>query len=230
MTEDIVQLEFLRPDGILITQFLDFQNQVQIYRLMILAEEEQLTVMPSVPYQTVCFVMKLGKEDFIAADAIAKLRQKNPHTIRIPEEDAGRTNSTFDYVIDQNKSGIISGLIGATCRVGASVYAQESDLKFWAALHTSPEEALRVLDAVKHAPVNNKKSCWQTDANASASTSGCACHMRFCIAWYPCGLKFCRGHDSSGKALSYRCGIKTYQRCLHFNYPVDQREYCPWDE
>ena len=30
---------------------------------------------PQVPYQTVCFVMKVSKQDFIAADAIAKLRQ-----------------------------------------------------------------------------------------------------------------------------------------------------------
>lgn len=33
------------------------------------------SVTTQVPYQTICFVTKLSKQDFIAADAIAKLRQ-----------------------------------------------------------------------------------------------------------------------------------------------------------
>ena len=42
ITGDTVQLEFLKADGTLVTQFLDFQKGVQIYRLMILYEEEQV--------------------------------------------------------------------------------------------------------------------------------------------------------------------------------------------
>ena len=37
---DTVQLHFQRADGTVIQLFLDFQKEVQIYRLMILPEEE----------------------------------------------------------------------------------------------------------------------------------------------------------------------------------------------
>lgn len=149
---DTVELHFQKADGTIVQLFLDFQKEVQIYRLMILSEEEwephqvffyhddyflsdnsfknslsmqfKILYLPAFSckvtstfvlflysslqqqfnpasiggphhhqssssssssshfqfghhqqYQTVCFVMKLAKQDFIAADAIAKLRQ-----------------------------------------------------------------------------------------------------------------------------------------------------------
>ncbi|MPC30016.1 Out at first protein [Portunus trituberculatus] len=51
-----------------------------------------------------------------------------------------------------------------------------------------------------------------------------------CIAWYPCGLKYCKGRDNSGKAVSYRCGIRTCRRCRNFSYFVPQRQLCLWDD
>lgn len=42
VTEDTVQLQFQRADGTVVTQFLDFQREVLIYRLMVLTEEEQV--------------------------------------------------------------------------------------------------------------------------------------------------------------------------------------------
>lgn len=115
ITDDTVQLEFQKADGTYIQLFLDFKKEVQIYKLMVLPEEELqvsswhiliifvsnpliviiyfLLQMPSSGaaghhhqssssflgqhYQTICFAMKLSKQDFIAADAIAKLRQVN---------------------------------------------------------------------------------------------------------------------------------------------------------
>jgi len=43
-------------------------------------------------------------------------------------------------------------------------------------------------------------------------------------------LKFCRGHDQSGKALSYRCGIKTCRKCLHYRFSARNHYACPWDD
>lgn len=48
VSEDTVQLEYQRSDGTIVTQLLDFRKEVQIYRILILSEEEQ-----------VCFVVKL---------------------------------------------------------------------------------------------------------------------------------------------------------------------------
>lgn len=42
VSEDVVELEYQRADGTIVTQLLDFRREVQIYRLLILAEEEQV--------------------------------------------------------------------------------------------------------------------------------------------------------------------------------------------
>lgn len=57
----------------------------------------------------------------------------------------------------------------------------------------------------------------------------CLCRFDMCIGWYPCGLKYCRGKDTVGKVVSYRCGIKTCKRCLTFYHVVVQKRRCLWD-
>jgi hypothetical protein len=138
-------------------------------------------------YQTVCFVARLLKQDFIAADAIAKLRQKNPNTVRTAEEDAGRDNSTFDYLVDPAKAHAISSHISPLCGSG-SIYAREADLKFWAALSTQAQ-ALQVLDAVQHVPMTNSQPGRCKEAPTSQEEH-CLCKIDFCIPWFPCGLKY----------------------------------------
>lgn len=44
ITEDVVKLDFQKSDGTVITQFLDFKKEVQIYRIMILNEDEQVSL------------------------------------------------------------------------------------------------------------------------------------------------------------------------------------------
>lgn len=240
VTDETVQLEFQKADGTLVTQFLDFLREVQIYRLTILSEEEGLPTPPAqqVPYRTVCFVMRLSKQDFIAADAIAKLRQKNPHTVRYPEEDHGQENSTFEYTLDLAKSQVISSHVVNLCREALGIYAQEGDLKVWAAGSVDPSG---LLDAFRHVSVSQQESSTfcsnarvplpsQTRVSSSLSSDECLCRLNFCIPWYPCGLKFCRGHDQSGKALSYRCGIKTCRKCLHYRFSARNHYACPWDD
>ena len=58
----------------------------------------------------------------------------------------------------------------------------------------------------------------------------CTCQYQLCIGWYPCGLKYCKGKDSSGKVVSYRCGIKTCRKCRLFVYYARQKQLCIWDE
>ena len=57
----------------------------------------------------------------------------------------------------------------------------------------------------------------------------CLCRYQICVGWYPCGLKYCHGKDSSGKVVNYRCGIKTCQKCRTFDYLVAERLSCMWD-
>ncbi|KAI9553238.1 hypothetical protein GHT06_021134 [Daphnia sinensis] len=232
VSEDVVELEYQRADGTIVTQLLDFRREVQIYRLLILAEEEQLYLKGLQPpyYQAVCFASKLSKQDFIAADAIAKLRQKNPHTVRYPEEDNGHENATFEYTLDISKSKVISNHIQPLCVEAKTIYVQEADLKVWAAIG-NPNEAIMVLDAAQHMvrPVGRCKDV--SVSNTNSSSMSCQCHLNFCVPWYPCGLKFCRGHDQqTGKALSYRCGIKTCKKCLNYAFPVKNSQFCPWDD
>ena len=40
-TEETVKLEFRKPDGSLITQLIDFASEVQIFRMITMAEEEK---------------------------------------------------------------------------------------------------------------------------------------------------------------------------------------------
>lgn len=58
----------------------------------------------------------------------------------------------------------------------------------------------------------------------------CTCQFELCISWYPCGLKYCRGKDSTQKVVSYRCGIKTCRKCLLMSYYAKQKMNCLWDE
>lgn len=69
--DDAVTLEFQRSDGTLITQLLDFRNEVQILKALVLGEEER----GQSQYQVMCFVSHFHKNDFISSDAMAKLRQ-----------------------------------------------------------------------------------------------------------------------------------------------------------
>ena len=76
-------------------------------------------------------------------------------------------------------------------------------------------------------PMNNVTSCTQTRLS---SRQPCVCHYDVCVGWYPCGLKYCRGKDSAGRIVSYRCGIKTCSRCRQFQFRVDTKLFCVWDE
>ena len=64
---------------------------------------------------------------------MSKLRQKNPGTIRVPEEDKGRANYTMDLFLDIPQSGIVSKHISDLCSDALeTTYTRYEDLKQWA--------------------------------------------------------------------------------------------------
>ena len=58
----------------------------------------------------------------------------------------------------------------------------------------------------------------------------CACSSDVCVGWYPCGLKFCKGADSTGKTVNYRCGIKTCKMCHTFRFYTARKLNCMWND
>lgn len=238
VTDDTVSLEFQRPDGTLVTQLIDFRNEVQILKALVLGEEER----GQSQYQVMCFVFHFPKDAFISSDAMSKLRQKNPGTIRTPEEDRGRQNYTMDYTVDLTRSTVFSPHITELCSEAAEAsFTRYEDVQLWATAQGLPESTY--LSAVKRFPAaaepslsneihvseleNNHQRC----ADVKQVWTPCQCHLELCIGWYPCGLKYCKGKgESKNSAMTYRCGIKTCRKCHLFSYYVAQKQMCLWDE
>lgn len=159
VTEDVITLEFRCTDGTLVTQLIDFKNviyyleivyfsnvcytkkdktfvlifyllfqEVQIIKALVLGEEER----GQNQYQVLCFVNHFFKVDFISSDAMSKLRQKNPGTVRVAEEDKGHVNYTMDLFLDVSESKDISKHIATLCGEAAgSAYTRNEDIKQW---------------------------------------------------------------------------------------------------
>jgi len=233
-TEETVTLEYQRPDGSLITQLIDFASEIQIFRMITMAEEERGQKSDS--YQVLCHVIRFSKSDFISADAMSKLRQKNPGAIRQPEEDKGLETFLMDMRVHVASSGAISSHIADLCaEADGSTYVREQDLRLIAKILSKDYKTLA--SATQPIPLLNSSLSSNPFIDTEPKcrdvkewTSPCFCQWEICIGWYPCGLKYCRGKDSSGKVVSYRCGIKTCQKCRYFTYQTRLKELCLWDE
>jgi len=234
-TADTVTLEFQRPDGSVVTQLIDFASEVQIFRLITMAEEEKGQKPDT--YQVLCHVIRFSKSDFISADAMSKLRQKNPGAIRQPEDDKGLETFLMESLVLLSESSSISPHISVLCAEATqSTYVREQDLRLIAkilnkdyhvlAAATQPIPSLPRLQEATNPFVETEPKC----RDVSDWNQPCFCLWENCIGWYPCGLKYCRGKDGSGKMVSYRCGIKTCQKCRYFTYQVKRKELCLWDE
>lgn len=227
VSDDLIILEFQRTDGTLITQLIDFRNEVKILKALVLGEEER----GQSQYQVMCFVTKFIKGDFISADAMAKLRQKNPSTIRTPEEDKGKESFTMTAWVNLNKSMPITRHLAGLCSEAAdSTYVRDIDLKAWAEL---PGSSISSLEAATNPfPTISSSHC----SEVSSMWASCICTLEMCIGWYPCGLKYCKGKPDQSGAIgaqnqaNYRCGIKTCRKCSQFIYYVRQKQQCLWDE
>lgn len=233
VTEDVITLEFQRSDGTLVTQLIDFKNEVQIIKALVLGEEER----GQNQYQVMCFVNHFYKVDFISSDAMSKLRQKNPGTIRVAEEDKGHVNYTMDLFLDVLQSKDISKHVGILCGEAAgSAYTRNEDLKQWIQRLGSSELMSAVYNFSTSPPpqqtANDTRSLLVTKCADTANIEApCTCSLELCIAWYPCDLKYCKGKvDGKKIASTYRCGIKTCKKCFIFTYYSKSKQNCLWDE
>lgn len=235
VTEDVITLEFQCSDGTLVTQLIDFKNEVQIIKALVLGEEER----GQNQYQVLCFVNHFFKVDFISSDAMSKLRQKNPGTVRVAEEDKGHVNYTMDLFLDVSESKDISKHIATLCGEAAgSAYTRNEDIKQWIQRPGSSELSLMAAvynfstNSLTQQGTNDSKSLFVTRcADTSNMWAPCTCSLELCIGWYPCGLKFCKGKSDGKKAATpYKCGIKTCKKCFIFSYYSKMKQNCLWDE
>lgn len=223
LDDDSITLEFQRTDGTLITQLIDFRNEIQILKALVLGEEER----GQSQYQVMCFVTRLSKGDFISNDAMSKLRQKNPNTIRQPEEDRGRENFTMTAWVNLPRSTAISRHTLPICSEAIdSTYISDFDLKI---LASKPGASMSRLESAIY-PFPTSQAETARCNNVAGLWTPCTCLLEMCIGWYPCGLKFCKNKidNGIGNAASYRCGIKTCRKCYQFMYHVQQKQQCLW--
>ncbi|XP_023933117.1 out at first protein [Lingula anatina] len=222
-TAETVTLEFKRSDGTFITQFIDFKNEIQIFKALVLGEEER----GQNQFQVMCYITRFIKNEFISADAMSKLRQKNPGALRTPEDDKGQEKHQKDLLVDVERAEAITPHTSDICGDAKdTTYARDADLKYIAkSLNKDYAKMLTATSRPTGSVYHSPRCTLVQDLFKS-----CVCRYELCIGWYPCGLKYCRGKDNSGKVISYRCGIKTCKKCRMFEYYVKAKQMCLWDE
>ncbi|KAL5019577.1 hypothetical protein ScPMuIL_002469 [Solemya velum] len=156
---------------------------------------------------------------------MSKLRQKNPTAIRTPEEEKNPESYFLDLKLDLEKAHVLSPHISSLCSdAKETLHSRESDIRLIS--RSLGKDHNTLLSAVKRTYPPRYQRCKET----SIANKACLCRYDICIGWYPCGLKYCRGKDASGKVISYRCGIKTCKRCYSFEYVAKQKIFCLWDD
>lgn len=212
---DSISLEFKQGDGTLVTFVADFKQDVKIFRALILGELER----GQNQYQALCFVSRLGRNEIIPSESMARLRQKNPQAIRLAEERRGLEQLEMSAAVNLSRASQLSSHIHNMCSEARdAIYTRESDVRHWLdkGADSSMFEALPQAAEACH----STKDPWQP----------CLCTYGLRLEWYPCQLKYCRSRDAAGKGSAYKCGIKSCSKGFHFTYYVAQKQLCLWDE
>lgn len=230
VSEDTILLEFVRLDGLTISQLVDFANEVEAMKITIPGEEE----LGQFNHQTLCFLNHAAQADFITPDAMAKLRQKNPSTVRVAEEDRGWRQSTATGWASRALRPLSLPAARLCARAGERVYLRAADLARWSPRPGMDQMSLSSLVAPFPENALSQGNNMENSTPVPTCTGErdlnreCICHLEVCVNWYPCGLKYCKGKPQGG--LSYRCGIKTCHRCYRYHYYVRRKDNCLWDE
>ncbi|XP_038017523.1 out at first protein homolog [Motacilla alba alba] len=217
---DCVSLELRAADGALVTLTADFRQEVKIFRALILGELER----GQSQFQALCFVTRLHRNEIIPSESMAKLRQKNPRTVRQAEEVRGLEHLSMDVAVNFSKAAQLSSHIHNVCaEAREAIYTREEDVKFW--LEKGVDGSMfEVLPQGSDLPeLQRCRLCpdrWKP----------CICSYSLSIEWYPCMLKYCKSRDAAGRVSSYKCGIRSCQKGYTFDYYVPQKQLCLWDE
>ncbi|XP_076867182.1 out at first protein homolog [Brachyhypopomus gauderio] len=216
--QDTITLEFRQGDGTLITFLADFKRNVKVLRALVLGEPER----GQMQYQALCFITTLQHGDIIPSEAMARLRQKNPHVVRIAEEKRGVERMSMDVAVNLTSSWHLSSHIRNICRDARDlVLTRQQDVQRWLekGVESSVFQSLEGTDT-------GLRGCDSTPE----ARQPCTCSYDLRLEWYPCALKYCRGRGPGPSPSPYRCGIRSCSKGYHFDFHTSHRQLCMWDE
>jgi Transcriptional regulator, Out at first len=170
--------------------------------------------MPLFLRQEICFILPIEPGEFISSDAMSKLRQKNPHTIRRAEEELPKANFSMNHLVSQVSLAVLPRSVQELCSsMEVQTFAQSFDLLKW---------------SVNDGPTGTTWSSGPCNATVSWNKA-CLCSYPLCVVWYPCDLKYCKSEQAGTDQLEYRCGIKTCAKCRIFTFEVRKKMDCLWN-
>lgn len=218
---DCITLEFRKADGTFITYLADFKQEVKIFRILILGELER----GQSQFQALCFITQLQNNEIIPSESMAKLRQKNPHTVRQAEDLRGFENLQMDVAVNFTKGIQLSAHIHNICsEAREAIYTRQEDVRAWLKKGVDGSMFEVLPQSSSSLPVLHPcKDCLH-------DWKACICSYRLSLEWIPCSLKYCKTRDSYGKTTSYKCGIRSCQKGYIFHFYVTQKQLCLWDE
>lgn len=227
VSADTVTITYVAPDGVGVRQVTDIKNAVTVTVVTIPGEEE----LGQPAYQVVCLVSAYAG-DMIPSEAMTKLKQKHPGTVRVAEEVRGSVVQDSPVQVVVGRAGQLSPHIGALCREARdTTFSSEHEL---AKILTEQgrEGEGGVGKGVTRRPREEYEELRRCHLVAAAATDGgareaCVCALNVCVHWYPCALKYCRNQSGEGE---HRCGIRTCSKCTTFKYVVKHKNLCSWDE
>lgn len=219
-TADTVVIEFLTPGGDAVTQVTDFRSKVTLTRYMVPGEED----LGQPLYQVFCFVSAYSG-DMIPSEAVTKLRQKLPGTVRLADENRGTVVQDNPVRLNQSGFSAVSGQLSGLCREAAmTTFSSEHELSKILPAKQIPADLLLSVKEESGVSYANAARC--ADTSSITPSLACKCSLSSCVWWYPCSLKFCRNLNADGE---HRCGIRTCSRCTVHNYLAPDPASCPWD-
>nr|XP_041576827.1 out at first protein homolog isoform X2 [Taeniopygia guttata] len=192
---DCVSLELRAADGALVTLTADFRQEVKIFRALILGELER----GQSQFQALCFVTRLHRNEIIPSESMAKLRQKNPRTVRQAEEVRGLEHLSMDVAVNFSKAAQLSSHIHNVCaEAREAIYTREEDVKFWLEKGVDGSMFEVLLDLAFLGVFYS--SC---DSHSDLSPKN---PWKHCPTWGLCGWLWCPSMLSSVRACSHRGG------------------------
>lgn len=227
LSSETVTIEFLTTAGLGVVQVTDFRAGLTITSVTVPGEEE----LGEPEYQVLCFVTP-GVGDMIPPEAVTKLRQKHPGSVRVAEESRGRLVVDNSASLVVTKAGVMSEHVPRVCRE-----ARETTFTPEHLLSQVQEGAVGARKGIKKDPsVFSKYKAGEYSAlercaglEPGGQEGPCLCVLEVCVLWYPCSLKYCRntGGDTAGE---HRCGIRTCTKCSDMRFTAKSRHACSWDE
>nr|XP_039253561.1 out at first protein homolog isoform X1 [Styela clava] len=223
--DNSVIMHFQLHNGMICYLAYDFSNEIKIFKVDVLGEPE----LGQKQYQSLCFVTKLHKNDIIASDSMAKLRQKSSGSI----QEANDVLKPQEFLTDiqlikmGNTQNILGEKFQRLCSGPESiVHAKESELY---SLAKGNSETFAILKSRIRKPESGESlaEC-SFKTKTSSKYLPCKCKIPFTIPWYPCLVKYCPSKNSQGNSVTTRCGIKSCRITHNLGYIANHPLYCHW--